>query len=218
MAFEKSNRLSLIGWLLVFALSFYFIYNNALRYFYINDTTIYNTGFKPFTPFMIAHVLGGMIALIIGPLQFIPFIRNKYRRFHKTTGKIFLLSILVSGLAATYLSIFDSILRNGRFSFGTGTLGLVLAWFITGGMAFWAIKKRNFIQHKEWMIRCYVVTSGFTVFRLIVKALVLFDNLPYLNGIDGISAWACWALPLLITEFILQANKIKRGVVRTISS
>ncbi len=82
--------------------------------------------------FMIAHVSGGMIALIIGPLQFFTFIRNRYKRFHRTIGNFFLLSVLISGIAAIYLSVFDSILRKGSFAFGTGTLGLILAWFITG--------------------------------------------------------------------------------------
>jgi len=88
-------------------------------------------------------------------------------------------------------------------------LGLVLAWFITGGMAYFAIRKRNFIQHKEWMIRCYVVTSGFTVFRLIFKFVATIDNFPYWNEIGGVTAWACWSLPLLITEFFVQATKLR---------
>jgi uncharacterized membrane protein YozB (DUF420 family) len=90
-------------------------------------------------------------------------------------------------------------------------IGLVLAWFITGGMAYWSIRKRNFTQHKEWMIRCYIVTSGFTVFRLIFKGVVMIDNFPYWNEIGGVTAWACGSVPLLITEFIIQANKINRN-------
>lgn len=208
---DKSNRISLLGLIFVFAISLYFVYSNALRYFNINDITIYNPGFKPFAPFMIVHILGGIIALLIGPFQFFPVIRKNYTSLHRTLGKIFLLSVLISGTASIYLSIFDSLLRKGEFTFGTGMIGLVLAWFITGGMAYWSIRKRNFIQHKEWMIRCYVVTSGFTVFRLIFKVVVMIDNFPYWNEIGGVTAWACWSLPLLITEFIIQANKINRN-------
>lgn len=206
--FEKTNRLSFIGWVIIFAVSIYFINTNAVRYFDINDKTIYTPKFKPFTPFIIIHVLGGMIALLIGPFQFFPAIRKNYSRLHRIIGKIYLLCVLFSGTASVYLAVFDSILEKGEFTFGTGVLGLALAWFITTGMAFWAIKKKNYIQHQEWMIRSYVVTSGFTAFRLIFKITFMVGNFPYLNELGGVTAWACWSLPLLITEFIIQTKKI----------
>jgi len=110
--FDKSNRFTLVGWVIVFTLSFYFIYSNAFRYFNFSDLAIYTDDFKPFTPFIIIHILGGMIALVIGPFQFFAVIRNKYKRFHRTTGKIFLLIVLISGVASIYLTIFDSLLRS----------------------------------------------------------------------------------------------------------
>lgn len=207
-AFDKSNRLQKFGWIIVFTLSLYFVFNNAFPYFDINNIKIYDSGFKPFTPFIIVHILGGIIALLIGPVQFFNVVRLKYPQLHRTLGKIFFLSVLISGSASIYLAIFDNILRKGEFTFGTGMLGLVLAWFITGGLAYWSIRKKNFIQHKEWMIRCYVVTSGFTVFRLIFKVVFLIDNFPNWNEISGVTAWACWSIPLLITESILQSKKI----------
>jgi hypothetical protein len=46
--------------------------------------------------------------------------------------------------------------------FGAGLLGLAAAWFLTSAMAFLAVKNRNFVQHREWMVKSYVVTCGFT--------------------------------------------------------
>jgi len=73
------------------------------------------------------HVACGMIALLIGPLQFFSSIRNKYPRFHRRTGRIYFLSVILAGFAGVYLAIFDNILK-GNFMFGTGTLGMALAW------------------------------------------------------------------------------------------
>ena len=207
---DKSNRATLLGWTIVWGFAFYFIYTNALRYF--NPSfEIYTPEFKPYAPFIVLHIAGGMTALLIGPLQFFAVIRKNYVRFHRIIGKIYLLAVLISGTSATYLAVFDNLIRKGEFLFGTGTLGMALAWFITGGMALWAIKKRNFSQHREWMIRSYVLTANFILFRLLFYGLLGLDNFPFKNDVGGFTAWASWSLPLLVTEFILQARKISAG-------
>jgi hypothetical protein len=71
-----------------------------------------------------------------------------------------------------------------------------------------AITRHLYEQHKEWMIRSYVVTFGFVTFRA-------FD--PVLEGLGvppqdhiAISAWFCWSMPLLLNEVALQGRKILR--------
>ena len=56
------------------------------------------------------------------------------------------------------------------------------------------------------MIRSYVVTFAFVNFRLIE------DGLEYLQIGDNVDrltlmSWACWSIPLLFTEAILQYRK-----------
>lgn len=204
---------SIIGWTIILFLSFYFIYTNALRYFDLSNP-VYTPQLKPFAPFLLVHIIGGMVALLIGPLQFFSAILHRYPRMHRNIGKTYLLAIILSGIMAIYLIIFDNLLIKGEFTFGTGTLGLALAWFITAGMALWAIKKRNITQHKEWMIRSYVVTSGFTTFRLITYGLAGIESFPFKNEVGNTAAWAGWAIPLLITEVIIQARKISPARVK----
>ena len=70
-----------------------------------------------------------------------------------------------------------------------------------------AIKRSLIQQHKEWMIRSYVVTFAFVIFRVIEPILqaqhigTQFEQLAF-------AAWACWSVPLLVTELVLQGRKI----------
>jgi hypothetical protein len=57
---------------------------------------------------------------------------------------VYLICILVSGLAATYLAIVHNLLIKYEFTFAIGALAMSFAWFVTAGMALWAIKKRIF--------------------------------------------------------------------------
>jgi hypothetical protein len=49
------------------------------------------------------------------------------------------------------------------------------------------------------------VTFGFVAFRVIAPALRAAG---IENDRGAIAAWACWAVPLLITELVLQGRKI----------
>lgn len=204
----KSKVLNYGGWTIVWFLTVYFIYTNALRYFN-PDFPIYTPEFSPFAPFFVVHIIGGIIALLIGPTQFSTSLRLKNTHLHRTLGKVYLSAVLVSGLTGAYLSIFDNIIRKHEFTSGTGFFGLAVAWLITSGIAFFAIKNRNILQHKEWMIRSYVVTFGFVIFRIIFYALLAVEGFPFTKDLGGVAAWACWSIPLLLTEWILQVKKIK---------
>ena len=78
---------------------------------------------------------------------------------------------------------------------------------ITTGLEFASIRRSLIQQHKEWMIRSYVVTFVFVTFRVgevVMQRAGIGEPLQNLTFL----AWACWAVPLLITEAILQGRKI----------
>ena len=75
------------------------------------------------------------------------------------------------------------------------------------GLAFVAIKRQLYGQHKEWMIRSYVVTFAFVTFRALQGTLSA-AHVGTLPEQLAVSSWFCWAVPLLITEAILQGRKI----------
>jgi hypothetical protein len=77
-------------------------------------------------------------------------------------------------------------------------------------MAYYAILKRQIAIHKEWMVRSYVVTFGFVTFRLLYDYSPLAARLTE-NDRSVTSIWACWAVPLLFTEVILQLVRMQRA-------
>src|SRR6266496_289558 len=197
------------GWTIVLSASLYFVYSNALHYFSYNSNS-FGPGYWPIAPYLLTHIVGGMTALLLGPFQFIAVIRKKYTRVHRTMGKIYLCSVVIGASASFYLSINKLIITDHAVTYGTGLAGLAFTWLLTGGMAYWAVRNKNFVQHREWMIRSYVITCAFTTFRLVYNILTINFHTPE-GPTAEIMAWACWAFPLLVTEAFLQANKIQRA-------
>ena len=80
-------------------------------------------------------------------------------------------------------------------------------------MAYAAIRKRAIERHREWMIRSYTVTFAFVLFRLVDQLLIHWQAAPD-DQIDAMTAWACWSVPLLLVEPVLQLRRARRGTLR----
>jgi len=149
------------------------------------------------------HIGGGMVALLVGPGQLWLGYKNRRIEVHRKLGLVYMGAIAVSVTAAFYLAAHTAL----GWVFGAGLSGLAIAWIVTTGLAFVAVRRGLLQQHREWMIRSYVVTFGFVFFRILVGVLQA-------TGVGTVSeqvtaaSWFCWAAPLLVTEAILQGRKI----------
>ena len=112
-------------------------------------------------------------------------------------------AIVLSAATAYYLASTTDL----GVAFGSGLAGLATAWLITTGMAFTAIRRQLYDQHKEWMIRSYGVTTAFVAFRIIFP-LLQTGGVGTVQEQLAVAAWGCWALPLVIPEAVLQGRKI----------
>lgn len=109
----------------------------------------------------------GTIALFVGPPVLWMGLKRRSMPIHRKLEMVYLASVAVSSITTYYLAITTKV----TWVFGAGLGGLATAWVITTGLAFIAIGRRLFEQHKEWMIRSYIVTFGFVFFRMCVGIL-----------------------------------------------
>ncbi len=152
---------------------------------------------------LLVHVATGIAALLIGPYQLWIGLARKRLPRHRLLGKIYMGAIAASSAAAYYLALHT----KGGWVFGAGLCGLATAWLLTTGLAYAAIRRRLIEQHREWMIRSYVVTFGFVFFRIFFGALEAAEVGTIPERL-GASAWFCWSLPLVVAEAFLQGRKI----------
>jgi hypothetical protein len=154
---------------------------------------------------LLAHIAGGTVALLCGPVQLWLGETRSALAWHRKIGTAYLIGVTVGAAAAYYLAITTPV----GWIFGTGLFMLAFAWTVTTGMAYLAIRQRSIEQHREWMIRSYVVTLAFVVFRALAAALTV-ANVGTLSERAAFAAWACWAVPLLLLEPCLQWKRLRR--------
>ena len=157
--------------------------------------------FWPRRAWLLTHIAGSGLALLVGPFQFWSGLRRRSMRVHRWTGRLYVVGVLIGGSAAFYRASHAG--QGPIFGISLGTLGV--AWWTTTGMAYLAIRLRHVSQHKEWVLRSYVVTFTFVTTRTLAELGIL----PSL-GRDPFATlvWLSWTLPLLITEVILQGRKV----------
>ena len=150
---------------------------------------------------LLIHVAGGSLALVVGPFQFWSGLRRRSLRIHRWTGRLYVVGVLIGGAAAFYLA--SQAASGVTFGISLGALGV--AWWTTTAMAFLAIRRGQVSQHREWVIRSYVVTFTFVTFRWLA-ALGILQSLG--REPAATLVWLSWSMPLLAAEAILQGRKV----------
>ncbi|HTT18035.1 MAG TPA: DUF2306 domain-containing protein [Candidatus Sulfotelmatobacter sp.] len=192
-----------LAFVLKYVFRYYFHYNPAA----FTDPLLGAANYWNMRGWLLTHITGGMVALLTGPFQFWTGFRMRYANLHRWTGRIFLGGVAVGSVGAYRMAISTTF----GWAFGFALLGLATAWFTSAAMALYAILRRQIQVHKEWMVRTYVVTFAFVIFR------VLNDYYPGArlqpDGDRGVAmAWACWVIPVLFLEIILQLRKMHRAL------
>jgi uncharacterized membrane protein len=203
-ATRSNSRILIVSVLSALALlALWFIGRSALPYFDVSPTH-YGPSFWPRRWWLVLHITGGVIALTTGLVQLWLGLTNRVAAPHRALGKLYVGAIIVGSIAGFYLSLTIS----GNAPYAAGLFFLCVAWVVTTSMAVLAIRRRNLLQHREWMMRSYAATFAFVTFRFGVDALTSQGLAT--SDAQAIMAWACWAMPLLLLEPLIQLRRVAK--------
>lgn len=203
LVLDKSKAwLMLLAWAFLILFAGKFVMNDALPYFGF-DQEVFGRYWGMKWP-LIGHISGGLLALVLGPFQFWEGFRNKYLKIHRWMGRLYLTGILIGTISSVALALTTGIAIH--ISWAISLIILAMAWFFTSAMALRFILLKRVNLHKEWMIRSYVVTFAFVLFRW-MNSTPLFVEMGNFIERGSTLIWLSWTIPLFITEIILQWNK-----------
>jgi len=146
------------------------------------------------------HITLGGLALLIGWLQFSNKLRTKNTELHRRIGKIYIISVFISGICALYIALYAT---GGIISIlGFFLLGLI--WLTTTVLGFKAVKKGNIKLHEKFMIFSYAACFAAVTLRVWLPLLTI--AMGEFNSAYRIVAWLCW-VPNLIVAYLIVKNK-----------
>ncbi len=193
---------SAVLWSVMAAAAVYIAYRSA--YYVFADPSAF--GLKPDAPgetlgFRL-HALGGVGALLLGPLQFLSVIRRKAPAIHRWTGRAYLLFVAIGSIGAFILAMNPMGGAQTRFAF----IALALLWVLTTGMALQSVLRRNFADHRRWMIRSYALTYAAVTLRIGIPALIVGLGMTESEAYQTV-AWGSWTINLIFAEWLIVPKK-----------
>jgi uncharacterized membrane protein len=157
--------------------------------------------FERYPAAVYVHVFGSAVALGLGPLQFWSTLRTRRPRLHRWCGRLYLgAGVLVGGAAGLYMAF-------GAFGGPPARMGftaLAAAWLFTGLRAWQAVRNREIVEHRRWMIRNFALTLAAVTLRLWVPAAVA-SGIAF-EAAYPVIAWLCWVPNLLLAEMLLRRD------------
>jgi uncharacterized membrane protein len=163
--------------------------------------------YHPFRWYLLPHGVAGACALLLGPMQFSDRLRQRFTKFHRVAGRIYVTCAFILAPLGAYIQFFGERMGAPR-SFSVAALVDAILLMMTTGIAFAFILNGKVQQHRQWMTRSFAVALVFLEVR-VVQGVTGWERL-------GIAAtetvvWSCLAFSILAADIILQVQELRRS-------
>ncbi len=160
------------------------------------------------------HILVGGLIVAAGQIQLIPRIRNKLPRLHRYSGWFYMLasmavSIAGGGLVWSRERVIGSLIQDIGVTIG----GLLVLMFVP--LALYYAMNKNFVAHRRWALRLFMVVSAVWFLRLMTFAWFIFgggvgiDVKTFSGPFLEMANFAQYLLPLALLEIYFLVQKPK---------
>lgn len=146
------------------------------------------------------HLIPGTLFIVLGPLQFLSSIRNRWPQYHRGMGRVLLFCGLFTAISALIMNFtFPPVGGTAKaiavviFSLFT-IVALIIAWH--------AIVNRQFTKHRDWMIRAYAILLAVSTARFFFVPYFLIVGMPSVGVID-LGMCSAFLLNWIIAEVII---------------
>ncbi|HKO02014.1 MAG TPA: DUF2306 domain-containing protein [Thermoanaerobaculia bacterium] len=152
------------------------------------------------------HVGPGGVVLALMLLQFSRRIRNRYRRFHRWSGRVVVVGGLASGFAGLYFGVVKPFGGNPERVAALVFGGIFIVSIVRG---FLLARRGDFDGHREWMIRAAAVAFGIATIRVFAT---IIDPLlaPFgwrMASVLVASLWSGWLFMVVAAELWIRATR-----------
>ena len=159
--------------------------------------TLWKIGFN-------THISLGGIALLIGWTQFSKKLRQKNISLHRNIGKVYIISVLLSSMAAFFIGYY----ATGGIISSIGFMSLAVIWFYTTFRSFQLIKVGDVSGHQRMMIFSYAAGWAAVTLRIYLPFLIMMFKGDFIPAYQ-IVAYLCWIPNMIFAYWYVEKNGVK---------
>ncbi|KAG7038126.1 DUF2306 domain-containing protein [Colletotrichum scovillei] len=135
----------------------------------------------------VIHIGGSLVAMGLGPFQFLPQLRQRYIQIHRWLGWVYVLAVTTGGIAAFYVTFNSEALTWGKVGFGL----LALGWLESARRSIVAIRSNGDVKsHQAWMTRNFALTYAAVMLRWQLPLMIAAGmEVKFALSITGYISW-----------------------------
>ena len=161
---------------------------------------------------VVLHIIGATIFCILGALQFSTTLRKK--SWHRRAGRIVVPAGLVAALSGLWMAVYYDLPASDNRALEAMRLivGVAMVAFLLLGLR--AIRRRDVIEHRNWMMRGYAIGLG--------AGTQVLTNLPWIlafgtptPAVRAVLMGSGWAINLAVAEWCIRRPQLSADVLRT---
>jgi uncharacterized membrane protein len=168
----------------------------------------FDGGFSQHPILTLVHIVPGALFMALGPFQFMPSIRTRRLWQHRWSGRVFVAVGYIIGISALFMTWQMAI---GGANERAAILLFDSAFLFSLTKAIWHIRRREVVQHREWMLRAFGIGLGVATTRPIVAAFFAARSLPP-QEFFGIAFWLGFSITAIAAEVWINVTR-RRSVV-----
>jgi uncharacterized membrane protein len=154
----------------------------------------------------LVHIVPGLLFMILGPLQLSATIRARHLKWHRWSGRVFVVCGVVIGVSALVMSFGMPAIGGVNQAAATTLFGTFFLFAL--GKAVWHIRRREVALHREWMIRAFAVGLAVATIRPLIGMFFATSRLTGLTPHEffGIAFWIGFTVQLIAAEAWIHAT------------
>ena len=161
---------------------------------------------------VVLHIVGATIFCLLGALQFSTALRKK--SWHRRAGRIVVPAGLVAALSGLWMAVYYDLPASDNRALEAMRLivGVAMVAFLLLGLR--AIRRRDVIEHRNWMMRGYAIGLG--------AGTQVLTNLPWIlafgtptPAVRAVLMGSGWAINLAVAEWCIRRPQLSADVLRT---
>lgn len=145
-----------------------------------------------------AHIVLAIVSLVTGPIGAIRNVRLKSIAWHRWSGRVYVVSVLLNFIPGLYVSWFAA----GGLTVA-GFLLLNLLWLATTWLGYVHIRRKNVVKHSQWIMRSLFLTYANLTIHLLQPVGQHAIGLSYASSY-ALAVWGSMLLNLALAEVVIR--------------
>lgn len=158
---------------------------------------------------VVIHIIASAIYALLGAFQFASRLWQRGAKWHRWVGRLLIPTGLLVGLSGLWMTVFyprpvgaSDLLYVQRLLFGSGMILSII-------LGYAAIRRRDILQHRAWMMRAYAIGlgAGTQVLTGLVGELIFGSPNEFRHAL---LMGAGWLINLVVAEWVIRKSLIRQ--------